>query len=159
MNLVWTKFKELPSPLQKQSLQRIGLGVAMLALFGVIWAATGTLGLAIPGLALTGYLLGSGGLLIHRCVRGEYLCMTGTVKEVSTSGLLKKPKYLLIDTEQGLIQVPVYRKPLPTGSTVALYLAASTPVYEEDGLFKIYSYLALALAAPPKKNIDETWKL
>ena len=159
MNLVWTRFKELPIPLQKQILQRIGLGVAMLVLFVIIWAATGTLGLAIPGLALAGYLLGSGGLLIHRCVHGEYLCMTGTVKEVSTSGLLKKPKYLLIDTEQGLIQVPADRKPLPADSTVALYLSVNTPVYEENGLFKMYSYLALTLAAPSKKRIDETRKL
>lgn len=159
MNLVCAKFKELPSPLQKQILQRIGLGLAMLALFVIIWASTGTLGLAVPGLALAGYLLGSGGLMYHRCVHGEYLCMTGTVKEVTTSGLIKKPKYLLIDTEQGLIQVPAGRKSLPAGSTVALYLAASTPVYEEDGLYKIYSYLALALAAPSKKSIDETGKL
>lgn len=159
MKLVWEKFKELPAPLQKLIVQRICLGVAMLAIFVIIWVSTGTLGLAIPGLALAGYLLGNGGLLFRRCVQGEYISLTGTVKDVSTSGLLKKPKYLLIDTEQGLIQVPAYRKPLPTGSTVALYLAVSTPVYEEDGLYKIYSYLALTLAAPPKKRIDEPRKL
>ena len=151
--------KELPSPLQKQILQRTGLGVAMLALFVMIWAATGTLGLAVPGLALAGYLLGSGGLLFHQCVRKEYISLTGTVKEVSISGLRGRPKFLLIDTEQGLIQVPAGRKPLPAGSTVALYLAASAPVYEEDGLFKICSYLALALSAPLKKSIDEPRKL
>lgn len=81
MKPLWAKFKELPSPLQKQIVQRIGLGVAMLALFGVIWGTTGTLGLAVPGLALACYLLGSGGLIYHRCVHGEYLCMTGTVRK------------------------------------------------------------------------------
>lgn len=159
MNLVWTKFKELPSPLQKHILQRIGLGLAMLVLFVIIWAATGTLGLAIPGLALASYLLWNRGLMYHRCVHGKYLCMTGTVKEVSTSGLRRRPKFLLIDTEQGILQIPAGGKPFPTGSTVALYLAVSTPVYEEDGLYKIYSYLALTLSAPPKKSIDETGKL
>lgn len=154
MNLAWAKFKELPAPLQKQIIQRIGLGLAILALFGVIWSATGTLGLAIPGLAMAGYLLGSGGLLFYRCMQGEYICLTGAVKEVSTSGLRKKPKFLLIDTEQGLIKISAGQRPFPTGSTVALYLAVNTQVYEEDGIFKVYGCLALALAAPPKKRID-----
>lgn len=159
MNSVWAKFKELPSPLQKQIVQRIGLGVAMLALFVIIWAATGTLGLAVPGLVLACYFLGSGGLLFLRCVREEYLCLTGTVKDVITSGLRKRPKFLLVTTEQGLLQLPPGRKPFPAGSSVTLYLVTSTPVYEQDGIFKIYTYLALELAAPPKKSIDETRKL
>lgn len=159
MKPLWAKFKDLPTSLQRQIAQRIGLGVAMLALFGVIWGTTGTLGLAIPGLALSSYLLGSGGLLFLRCVRGEYLCLTGTVKDVITSGLRKRPKFLLIETEQGLLQLPPGRKPFPAGSSAVLYLAANTPVYEQDSIFKIYTYLALELAASPKKSIDETWKL
>lgn len=159
MKSVRAKFKKLPSPLQKQIVQRIGLGVAMLALFGVIWGTTGTLSLAIPGLVLACYLLGSGGLLFLRCVRGEYLCLTGTVKDVITFGLRRRPKFLLVTTEQGLLQLPPGRKPFPVGSSVTLYLVTSTPVYEQDGIFKIYTYLALELTAPPKKRIDETWKL
>ena len=159
MKSVRAKFKELPSPLQKQIVQRIGLGVAMLALFGIIWGTTGTLCLAIPGLALAGYLLGSGGLLFHRCVRGVYICLTGTVQDVIISGLRKRPKFLLVDTGQGLLQLPLGRKPFPVGSSVTLYLVTSTPVYEQDGIFKIYTYLALELATPSKKSIDETWKL
>lgn len=154
MKSVWAKLKELPSPLQKQIVQRIGLGVAMLALFVIIWAVTSKLGLAIPGLVLACYLLGSGDLLFLRCVRGEYLCLTGTVKDVITSGLRKRPKFLLIDTEQGLLQLPPGRKSFPAGSSVVLNLAVNTPVYELDGIFKIYSYLTLELAVPPKKSID-----
>lgn len=159
MKPVWAKFKELPTSLQRQIAQRMGLGIVALALFVIIWAATGTLGLAVPGLALACYLLGSGGLSFLRCVRGEYLCLTGTVQDVITSGLRKRPKFLLIETEQGLLQLPPGRKPFPVGSSVTLYLATSTTVYEQDGIFKIYTYLALELAAPPKKRIDETWKL
>lgn len=159
MKSVWAKLKELPTALQRQIVQRMGLGIAALALFVIIWAATGTLCLAIPGLALACYLLGSGGLLLLRCVRGEYLCLTGTVKDVITSGLRKRPKFLLIETEQGLLQLPPGRKSFPAGSSVVLNLAVNTPVYELDGIFKIYSYLTLELAVPPKKRIDETWKL
>lgn len=159
MKSVWAKFKELPTSLQRQIVQRMGLGIVALALFVIIWAATGTLGLAVPGLALACYLLGSGGLLFLRCARGEYLCLTGTVKDVITSGLRKRPKFLLIETEQGLLQLPPGRKPFLAGSSAVLYLSANTPVYEQDGILKIYNYLTLELAAPPKKRIDETWKL
>lgn len=159
MKSVWAKFKDLPTTLQRQIAQRMGLGIVVLALFEIIWAATDALCLAIPGLALAGYLLGSGGLLLCRCVRGEYICLTGAVKEVITSGLRKKSKFLLINTKQGLLQLPLGKKPFPVGSSVILYLAANTPVYEHDSVFKIYTYFALELAAPPKKRIDETWKL
>ena len=89
--------------MQKQIIQRMGFGLAMLALFGVIWAATGTLGLATPGLAMAGCLLGSGGLLFYRCMQREYICLTGAVKEVSTSGLRKKPKFLLIEDRKSVV--------------------------------------------------------
>ena len=159
MNPVWAKFKELPAALQRRIAQRVGIGIAALALFGIIWAATGTFGLATPGLALAGYLLGSGGLLHYRCVRGEYIRLTGTVQNIITSGLRQRPKSLLIETEQGLLQLPSGRKPFPAGTSVTIYLASNTPVYEQDGLLKIYTYLALELASPPQKSIDETWKL
>ena len=123
-----------------------------------MWAA-GTLGLAIPGLVLACYLLGGGCLLLLRCVRGEYLCLTGTIQDIITSGLRKRAKFLLVTTKQRLLQLPPGRKPFPAGSSVTLYLVTSTPVYEQDGIFKIYTYLALELAAPPKKSIDETRKL
>lgn len=154
MKPLWAKFKKLPTALQRQIAQRMGLGIAALELFVIIWAATGTLCLAIPGLALAGYLLGSGGLLFYRCVRGEYIRLTGTVKDVIISGLRKRPKFLLVDTEQGLLQLPPDRKPFSAGSSVTLYLFTSTSVYEQDGVLKIYAYLALELTAPPKKSID-----
>lgn len=155
MKLVWEKFKELPEPLRRLIALRMIVGGAALVLFVIIWAIMGDIALAIPCAALGAYLLISGGLLVHR----NFLCITGTVKEIVTTSILKRPKYLLLETEEGIIQLPAYRKPLPAGSTVALYLAASAPVYEEDGLFKIFNYLALELAAPPKKSIDEIWKL
>ncbi|WP_217957697.1 hypothetical protein [Acutalibacter muris] len=111
--------------------------------------------LAIPFAVLGAYLLISGGLLVYR----NFLCITGTVKEIVTTGIRKRPQYLLIETGEGIIQLPANRKPLPAGSSVTLYLAANTPVYEQDGIFKIFSYLALELTAPPKKKIDEPVKL
>ncbi len=155
MKSTWEMFKKLPGPLRRVIGLRIIAGGAALVLFIIIWAITGNITLAIPCAALGAYLLVSGGLLVHR----DFLCITGTVKEIVTTGIRKRPKYLLLETEEGIIQLPASQKPFPVGSSVTLYLATNTPVYEQDGIFKIFSYLALEFAAPPKKKIDEPGKL
>lgn len=155
MKSIWEKFKKLPKPLRRVIGLRMMVGGAALVLFIIIWILMGDITLAIPFAALGAYLLISGFLLTHR----NFLCITGTVKEIVTTGIRKRPKYLLIETEESIIQLPASRKPFPVGSSVTLYLASNTPVYEQDGILKIFSYLALELAAPPKKKIDEPGKL
>lgn len=155
MKSAWEKFKNLPEPLRRVIGLRMIVGGAALVLLIIILAITGDITLAIPFAALGAYLLVSGLLLTHR----NFLCITGTVKEVVTTGIRKHPKYLLLETEEGIIRLPASRKPFPAGSSITLYLATNTPVYEQDGILKIFSYLALELAAPPKKKIDEPGKL
>lgn len=155
MKSTWEKLKKLPEPLRKVIGLRMVVGGTSMLLSIIMWAITGNVTLAIPCAVLGAYLLISGGLLVHR----NFLCITGTVKEIVTTGIRKRPKYLLLETEEGIIQLPASRKPFPTGSSVTLCLANSTPVYEQDGVFKIFSYLALELASPPKKKIDEPRKL
>ncbi len=155
MKSIWEKFKKLPEPLRKVIGLRMIVGGAALVLFIIILAITGDITLAIPFAALGAYLLVSGILLTHR----NFLCITGTVKEVVTTGIRKHPKYLLLETEEGIIQLPASRKPFPAGSSITLYLATNTPVYEQDSIYKVFSYLALELTAPPKKRIDEPGKL
>lgn len=155
MKSIWEKFKKLPKPLRRVIGLRMMVGGAALVLFIIIWILMGDITLAIPCAALGAYLLVSGGLLVHR----DFLCITGTVKEMITTGIRKRPKYLLLEIEEGIIQLPANRKSFPADSSVMLYLAANTPVYEQDGIFKISSYIALELASPPKKKIDEREKL
>ena len=155
MKSVWEKFKKLPEPLRRVIGLRMVVGGAALVLFIIIWALMGDIVLAIPFSVLAVFALVSGVLLIHR----NFLCITGTVKEMITTGIRKRPKYLLLEIEEGIIQLPANRKSFPADSSVMLYLAANTPVYEQDGIFKISSYIALELASPPKKKIDEREKL
>lgn len=155
MKSTWAKLKKLPEPLRRVIGLRMIVGGAALVLFIIIWILMGDITLAIPCAALGAYLLVSGLLLTQR----NFLCITGTVNEIVTTGIRKRPKYLLLETEEGIIQLPANRKHFPVGSSVTLYLAANTPVYEQDGIFKIFSYLALEFAAPPKKKIDERRKL
>ena len=155
MKSTWEKFKKLPEPLRRVIGLRMVVGSTSMLLSIVMWAITGNITLAIPFAVLGGFLLISGVLITRR----DYICITGTVKEIITTGIRKRPKYLLLEIEEGIIQLPANRKPFPANSSVTLYLAANTPVYEQDGIFKIFSYLALELASPPKKNIDEPEKL
>lgn len=155
MKSTWEKFKKLPEPLRRVIGLRMIVGGAALVLSVIMWAITGNITLAIPCAALGAYLLVSGGLLVYR----NSLCITGMVKEIITTGIRKRPKYLLLEIEEGIIQLPANRKHFPANSSVTLYLAANTPVYEQDGLYKIFSYLTLELASPPKKKIDEPGKL
>lgn len=155
MKSAWEKFKKLPEPLRWVIGLRMMVGGAALVLFIIMWAVMGDITLAIPFLVLAVFLLVSGVLLI----KSDFICVTGTIKEVVTTGIRKRPRYLLLETEEGIIQLPVNRKHFPVGNSITLYLAVNTPVYEQDGIFKIFSYLALELTAPPKKKIDERGKL
>ncbi|MCI9192471.1 MAG: hypothetical protein HFE92_03590 [Acutalibacter muris] len=159
MKSVLKKYRSLPEPLRRIFALRIAGGGASLLLSIVIWPLTQNINLAIPFAAISAYLLISGGLLCCRCARGEYLRITGTVKEIITTGIRRRPRYLLIETAEGMIRLPASRKRFPAGSSVALYLHANTPVYEQDGLLRIFTYLALELASPSKKRIDEGRKL
>lgn len=155
MKSTWEKLKKLPEPLRRVIGLRMMVGGAALVLFIIVWAVTRNITLAVPFAALAVFMLVSGALLIQ----SDFLCITGIVKEVITTGIRKRPKYLLLETEEGIIQLPANRKPFPVDSSVTLYLTANTPVYEQDDIFKIFSYLALELVAPPKKKIDERGKL
>lgn len=155
MKSIWDKFKKLPEPLHRVIGLRMVVGGTSMLLSIIMWTITGNITLAIPCAVLGAYLLISGSLLVHR----NFLCITGTVKEIITTGIRKRPKYLLIETGEGIIQLPANRKYFPINSSVTLYLATNTPVYEQDGIFKIFSYLTLGLASPPKKKIDEPGKL
>ena len=155
MKSTWEKFKKLPEPLRRVISLRMVVGGAALVLFIIVWAFTSSFYLAFPFAAIALFLLISGVLITHR----DYICVTGTVKEIITTGIRKRPQYLLLETREGIIQLPANRKRFPVGSSVTLYLAANTPVYEQDDIFKIFSYLALEFASPPKKKIDEPGKL
>lgn len=145
MKGLWSDFKKLPGVLQKQIIQRIGLGSLMLALSIIIWIAANNFALALPGLALMGYLGISGGLLLHNGINGKYICVSGTVKQIEFSGLRKRPKWLLLDVEGRTVQCPAHpqSKNFMAGNHIALYLAPSTPIYEQDGIYRIFDYLAM----------------
>lgn len=145
MRAAWGIFKKLPGLLQRQILQRIGLCCLMLALSIITWIATSNLTLTLPGLALMGYLGVSGCLLANRGICGKYICVVGIVKRVEVTGLRKKVKWLFLDVEGRTVQCPVSskQKNLAVNDGITLCLSPSTPIYEQDGVYRIFDYLAM----------------
>ena len=145
MKTIWVKFKKVPGVLQRQIVQRIGLGGIMLFLSIIIWTATSNLSLTLPGLALMGYLGVSGCLLFNRGICGKYICIAGVIKRVEVTGLLKKQKWLFLDVDGRTVQCPpsTKQKNLAEDDCITLYLSLSTPIYEQDGVYRIFDYLAM----------------
>ena len=145
MSAVWEKFRKLPGVLQKQVCQRISLSALMLLLSIMIWTAADSLTLALPGIALAGYLGVSGSWLLYKCVYGKYIRIVGTVRQIEVTGLRKRPKWLFMDVEGRTAQCPAPQNSriFEEGNRIVLYLTSATPIYEYYGVYRIFTYLAI----------------
>ena len=139
------EFKQLPEPLRKQILFRLGLGTLFLILLIALLAATGDMTLWLPCAGLTVFFAAGAFILFRRVVLGEYVVVSGICTEAGNILLKRWAKYITIDTGEQSVRVSLgqRRKRFTVGMIFDVYLAANAPVYEKDGLLRVYSYLAL----------------
>ncbi len=151
MRGIWDKFKRLPEVLRRQVVVRFGLGAAALLLSIIVWIITGEVILALPGLVLTAFLLVSGILLGLRCLSDSYIRITGMVTMVELTSMRKKPKSICLAVEGRTVQFPITQRigNITDGDQLTLYLSPATPIYEQDGTNRIFTYLAIE---HPAKN-------
>lgn len=130
------KFKKLPLALRKQIASRLVLGVVLLVL-GM--ALLGNALLCLPGFVAGGVLLVSSVRLFLQASAGDYLCLHGVCVEI------EKRRRILIDVEGKRIQISVGNpiKGLSVDDAVNLYLLPDTPLYEQDGLYRLFTCIAL----------------
>lgn len=130
------KFRKLPGVLQKQIASRLVLGCVLVVLGTVL---LGNALLWLPGFAAGGVLLVNAGKLFLRAVSGDYLCLHGVCRKI------EKRRCILIDVEGKRIQIALGKtaKDLADGDKVALYILPETPLYEQDGLYCIFNYIAI----------------
>ena len=131
--------------MQRQIIQRMSLSGFMLFLSVIMWIVSSDLALALPGLALMVYLGISGSLLLYRGIGGGYICVAGTVKQVEVIGWRKKAKWIFLDVDGRTVQCPASakQKNLVMGDRLNLYLSPSTPIYEQDGGYRLFTCLAM----------------
>jgi len=138
-------FKQMPEPLRKQILLRLGLGTVFLFLLIALLAVTGDMTLWLPCAGLMVFFVAGAFTLFRRVVLGEYLVVRGTCTEAGNTFLKRRAKFIIMDTGEQLVRVSLgqRRKRFTVGMTLNLYLATNAPVYEKDGVLRVFSYLAL----------------
>ncbi len=133
------KFKKLPGVLQKQITSRLALGYVLLALGAALLASLRNILLCLPGFAAGAFLLVNAARLFFRAISGDCLYLHGVCKEI------EKRKRFLLEVEDKRIQIAMGKpiKGLCVGDAVMLTILADTPVYEQDGVYRVFSYIAL----------------
>lgn len=140
------QFQNIPSALQKQILIRLagtGLGVIMIML---VLAYRGSIQLLMPGIAISLTFLAGALNLYYRCVEGRYVVLHGVCESVDRSRLRRRLKSIQIRCGDKTIQFSAQQhlfRHVQVGNVLAVYIADSAPVYENDGIHVITNILAI----------------
>ena len=139
------KLKKLPPPLRKQALFRFAGAGACFSLLLVVAVGYRQPMLWFPFLVMGIFSAGSGALLVWRVAQGKVLLLEGVCREVELTLFRRRPKAVVM--ECGGRQVKVYLharvRNLAVGERLRLYVAESSPVYEEDDVLVLSGYLAI----------------
>ena len=137
--------RTFPAVLQHQLLLRFGLTLGGLAAFGLFWALSSAFWFGAPFLMLSLWMGASGIQMFLTLYHGKYTRVKATCRQVITTPILKRPKALILSTEQGDLRLRIQqriRNP-EVDELFIVYLADSTRLYQnEDGYFAS-SYLAI----------------
>ena len=145
MTIILEAFKLIPLPLQKQTSNRLGIGMIFLFLLvPVLFMARNTY-LWLPIAAAAVFFIISAFMIFRLSVLGNYVIVSGVYQEAGYTALKKRMKYIVMQADGQKIQVAINKrlKTMPAGTPVMLYLSKDTVVYEKDGMNFIYSYLVV----------------
>lgn len=91
--------------------------------------------------------MGAAGIqMLLTLYHGKYSRVKATCKQVITTPILKRPKALILSTEQGDLLLRIQqriRKP-EVGELFIVYFADSTQLYQNEDVYMVGSYLALS---------------
>jgi len=140
-----TVFKQIPEPLQKQTLIRLGLGGVLFLLFAVLLLMGVDVYIWLPCTAAAVFFASAAFALFRLVVLGEYVAISGVCTDVCIGAVKRRLKYILIKTDVHMVKVTIHgrNKNIRVGSTVILYVAKNAAVYEQGGQHVLYTYLAL----------------
>ena len=138
-------FQSFPAVLQHQILLRLGMALGGILAFTLCLLVSGEFLFASPFLMLAGWM-GFAGIQMFRTIASDRCtCVRVTCKQIITTAILKRPKALILSTEQGDLRLRMQqriRKP-EVGAVYNLYLADDTTVFRSEDGFIVSSYYAL----------------
>ena len=139
-------FKQIPEPLQKQILYRLGYGFAILFVTIMLLYHTMELFSVLACVFIMIFFIVNSFLLFRRAVIGEYVVVRGECLGVTLTPIKRRTKAIILLTEDSQkIQIVIKQrlKKINVGSKIMLYVASNMPVYENNGVHLFNSYLAI----------------
>jgi len=139
------QFTEIPEPLQKQVLIRLGFALVFLLLFILVLCMMFDWLTVVPFIGLSIYSVISAFLLFRRAVMGGYVVIRGRCLESAVTLIRRRTKSILVDDGEHMVQVMMKQrlKRIPGGAELEIYVADNTQVYEKDGAKLLHTYLAI----------------
>lgn len=138
-------FRTFPAVLQHQILLRFGLTLGAAAAFCLFWALSSAFWFGVPFLMLALWMGASGIQMFLTLYHGKYTRVKATCKQLITTPILKRPKALILSTEQGDLRLRIQqriRKP-EVDELFVVYLADSTQLYQSEDGYVVSAYLAI----------------
>ena len=142
----------LPPALQRQLMIQAGLALLALVL-AVVALFFFSLIISVPFLLGAALLAFSALRLYHIGTQVQYLILRGTVMKVERTSVRQQMKSLLLEVDGKALQVVLRNRHVTVqeGETVKLYISDITPLYEWQGIHRLYAYLAIA---PERQDSD-----
>lgn len=141
------KYQVLPQPLKKQILLRMGATMICFILFTLSAAISRDWYLGVSFL-LVGLVSGiAGTVLFVQAEQGSYVVVEGVCQKIELTTFRRKPKTVHLSAREHNIRVHLhhYLKNVEIGDEIIIYIAASLPVYREDGCEIVNGYLAMEI--------------
>ena len=144
-------FRNFPAVLQHQILLHFSLTLGGVATFGLFWALSSAFWFGAPFLMLALWMGAAGIQMFLTLYHGKYTRVKAACKQVITTPILKRPKALILSTEQGDLRLRIQqriRKP-EVGELFVVYFADSTQLYQSEDGYIVSSYLAITRTNNP----------
>ena len=138
-------FKQIPEPLQRQILSRLGWGAGVFLLTIALFIYTMEIFSVVFCAAVVIFFVISAFMLFRCAVVGDYVVINGECIGVTLTPLKRQTKTITIRTEDNStlkITIKHRLKKIKAGSQIMLYVASNVPIYENGGVHLINTYLA-----------------
>lgn len=139
------KLKDVPQPLLRQLMLRLGAAVMSLFFCVCSFLLYGEPYLSLSLLAVSIAIGVSGLWFYNTVVTQQYIVVEGSCQKVEQTPILRKNKAVYVFAAPHTIKVTPHQRNanVQIGDTLRLYVAARTPVYHADGYEVLSGYMAM----------------
>ena len=140
-----TAFQQIPAPLKKQTLIRLGFAVLFLVLMIPLLFFARDIYIMLPCVGALVFFTASAFVLFRKSVLRDYVIINGVCQSIENTPVRRRARYIILRSGEQTLKVALRNrvKGASIGADVDLYAANEAPIYEKDGVQILYSYLAI----------------